>query len=150
MLTWKKGEDQRIGVEARYRNFLKGRGQEEVFELGWIDGRRCSFMSDLARDIEQQYEHDQSDGVTVIDLPDGANGEDLGRRLALMATTLREAPPVAALDRVYAYLESASAMEINFWAIKLLDQEVGPDGVVPALLLMSRAMRVRPAGGREP
>ncbi len=80
-----------------------------------------------------------------MDLPYGPAGEDLGRRMALIASVLREAPVSAALDRAYDYLDAASSVEIDFWASKLLDQEVGPQRVVPALLLVSRAMRVRPA-----
>jgi hypothetical protein len=143
-MTWKKAENERIAVEARYQNFLKGRGREEALELGWVEGHRCSLMRDLARNVERRYQHGEGDGKVSVDLPYGPAGEDLGRRMALIASVLREAPASAALERAYEYLDSASSVEINFWASKLLDQEVGPQRVVPALLLVSRAMKVRP------
>jgi hypothetical protein len=145
VMTWKKAENERIAVEARYQNFLKGRGREEALELGWVEGTRCSLMRGLARNIERRYRHGEGDGTVTVDLPYGPAGEDIGRRMALIAAVLQEAPATAALERAYEYLDAASSMEINFWASKLLDHEVGPQRVVPAVLLVSRAMRVRPA-----
>jgi hypothetical protein len=143
-MTWKKAGEERIAVEARYQNFLKGRGKEEAFELGWVEGPRCSLIKELARNVERRYRHGDGDGRVVVDLPSGPSGEDIGRRMALITSVLREAPDNAALERAYDYLDSASPMEINFWTSKLLDQEVGAERVVPALLLVSRAMKVRP------
>jgi hypothetical protein len=144
-MTWKKAENERIAVEARYQNFLKGGGGEEALELGWVEGTRCALMRSLARNIERRYRHGEGDGTVTVDLPYGPAGEDIGRRMALIAAVLQEAPATAALERAYEYLDTASSMEINFWASKLLDHEVGPQRVVPAVLLVSRAMRVRPA-----
>jgi hypothetical protein len=143
-MTWQKAGEERIAVEARYQNFLKGRGKEEAFEMGWVEGARCSLIKELARNVERRYRHGDGEGRVVVDLPSGPSGEDIGRRMALITSVLREAPDNAALERAYDYLDSASPMEINFWTSKLLDQEVGAERVVPALLLVSRAMKVRP------
>jgi hypothetical protein len=144
-MAWKKASDESIAVEAHYQNFLKGRGKEEVLELGRVEGMRCSLMHDIARNIERRYHGKGEEGIIEVDLPPGPAGEDLGRRLALIALVLQEAPDSAALQRAYDYLDSASSMEINFWASKMFDREVGPERVVPAVLLVSRAMMVRPA-----
>lgn len=145
VMTWKKANDESIAVEARYQNFLKGRGKEEVLELGRVEGMRCSLMRELARNVERRYRGKGGEDLIEVDLPAGPAGEDLGRRMALIASVLQDAPDTAALQRAYDYLDSASSVEINFWASKLLDHEVGPERVVPALLLVSRAMMVRPA-----
>ena len=143
VMTWKKAGDERIAVEARYQNFLRGRGREEALELGWVEGSRCSLMTGLARTVERRYRKESGDGMVVVDLPNGPVGEELGRRMALIASVLREAPETASLERAFEYLDTASPVEIGFWASKLLDHEVGVERVVPALLLVSRAMRVR-------
>jgi hypothetical protein len=152
-MTWQRNErdgGERIAVEARYRNFLKGRGQEEPIVLGWVDGPRCEMLHHLADQIKSTFYRGRDEPFVAVDLPEGASGEDIGRRLALMATVLRASPGTAVVDRACQYLEAAPPFEINFWMSKLMDQEVGEERVVPALLLMSRSMRVRASSGRPP
>jgi hypothetical protein len=145
VLAWKKAGEESITMQARYQNFLKGRGKEEVLELGRVEGTRCFMMKELVKNVERRYKGNSGDGFVEIDLPPGPAGEDLGRRIALLASVLQEAPETATLQRAYDYLDSATALEINFWASKMFDREVGPEAVVPAILLVSRAMMVRPA-----
>lgn len=149
VMIWEQGEKERLAIEARYRNFLKGHGKEESIDLGWVEGTRCAYIHDLASETERKW-GGRSDGAAVeVEIPFNGEGEDAARRLSLLATLLREAPETAALERAGTYVKEAPPYEIHFWMSKLLDQELGPQRVIPALLVISRSMRLRPSGKRE-